>query len=106
MVPGPGPRLQAVQIVEGEPCGYEQITSLSSAASLTIPPNATMALVQAETQPVRWRDDATAPTSSVGMILYPGNVVQLNTKKQLTNFRAIQTAASAKLNVVYYEKKV
>lgn len=82
------------------PLGYQQITSLSSAASLTVPTGATCALIQAETQAVRWRDDGTNPTASVGMVLDAGS--DLFYTGSLAAFRAIQTTASAKLNVSYY----
>ena len=56
------------------PLGYQQITAgtLASSTPLTVPANATIAIVQAEAAGVRWRDDGTAPTATVGMIL-PAN---------------------------------
>lgn len=88
--------------------GYQQITSLSAAANLTVPATdksgnkqqATFALIIAESQPVRWRDDGTAPTASVGMTLAVG--VPLQYDGDLTNIKFIETAASAKLNISYY----
>jgi hypothetical protein len=49
---------------------------------------------------VRWRDDGTAPTASVGMPLAVG--VPLQYDGDLTNIKFIETAASAKLNISYY----
>lgn len=80
--------------------GYQQITDLSSAAALTIPPGATLALIVPETQNVRWRDDGTAPTASVGMPIYIG--ASLSYDGDLNRIRFIQEAASAKLNISYY----
>lgn len=80
--------------------GYQQITSLSAAAALTVPSGATVALIQAETKDVRWRDDGTNPTTSVGMIIPAGT--SLFFTGSLSAFRVIETAASAKLNVSYY----
>lgn len=80
--------------------GYQQITSLSAAAALTVPTGATVALIQAETKDIRWRDDGTNPTSSVGMVLAAGTSVFFT--GSLSAFRAIETAASAKLNISYY----
>lgn len=80
--------------------GYQQITSLSAAAAMTVPSGATVALIQAETKDIRWRDDGTNPTSSVGMILPAGTSVFFT--GSLSAFRAIETAASAKLNISYY----
>lgn len=80
--------------------GYQQITSLSAAASLTIPTGATMALIIPETQAVRWRDDGTNPTASVGMPVAVGE--SLNYDGDLSRIRFIEQTASAKLNISYY----
>lgn len=88
--------------------GYQQITNLSSAVGLTVPALApdgskqqpTFALIVAETQGVRWRDDGTNPTASVGMPLAAG--VPLQYDGDLARIRFIETTASAKLNISYY----
>lgn len=88
--------------------GYQQITSLSASTGLTVPLlDATglncepvFALIIAETQGVRWRDDGTAPTASVGMPLSPGIPFQYD--GDLNKIRFIEQAASAKLNISYY----
>ena len=88
--------------------GYQQITSLSSAAALTVPAldlignkqQPTFALIIAETQGIRWRDDGVAPTASVGMPLAIG--VPLQYDGDLTKIRFIEQTASAKLNISYY----
>lgn len=80
--------------------GYQQITSLSSASALTVPSGATMALIVPETQAVRWRDDGTNPTASVGMPVAVGE--SLNYDGDLSRIRFIQQTASAVLNISYY----
>lgn len=82
------------------PKGYQQITSLSSAAGLTVPPGGVIALIQAETQSVRWRDDGTNPTTSVGMVLAAGETLAYT--GQLAAIKLIETTASATLNISYY----
>lgn len=50
------------------PCGYQQIT-VTTVQSLTIPStcqNASLAVIKAETQALRYRDDGVAPTATVG----------------------------------------
>jgi hypothetical protein len=54
----------------------------------------------AETVGVRWRDDGTDPTASVGMPLAAG--VPFAYDGDLTRIRFIQQSASAVLNVSYY----
>ena len=88
--------------------GYQQITSLSASTALTVPIvdlnglsiKPVIALIVAETQAVRWRDDSTAPTASVGMPLATG--VAFVYDGDLTMIRFIEQTASAKLNVTYY----
>jgi hypothetical protein len=80
--------------------GYQQLTDLSSAAALTVPTGATVALIQAESQSIRWRDDGTSPTTGVGMVLAAGESVFFT--GVLAAFEAIEIAASAKLNISYY----
>jgi len=80
--------------------GYQQITSLSNSTALTVPAGTTRALIVAESQGVRWRDDGTAPTASIGMPLPV--LVTLSYDGDLSKIRFIQQAASAILNVSYY----
>lgn len=80
--------------------GYQQITSLSASTALTVPTGATLAIVIPESQAVRWRDDGTAPTGSVGMPL--AIATMLSYDGDLSRIRFIEQAASAKINVSYY----
>ena len=63
------------------------------------PENATSALVQAESQAVRWRDDGTAPTASVGSTLAAGDSIVLT--GDLSSYQFIEQSASAKLNITF-----
>jgi hypothetical protein len=85
-----------------KPLGYQQITTLSSAQTLTVPAGATMALVKAETQAVRWRDDGTNPTATVGMPLLATDPYLFVGVQQLAVIAFIEQTASAKLNISYY----
>jgi len=88
--------------------GYQQITSLSSAAGLTVPSvdlnglscRPSIAIIVSETQAVRWRDDDVNPTASIGMPLAAGVTLQYD--GDLTKIKFIEQLASAKLNVSYY----
>jgi len=89
--------------------GYQQISSLNTVKSLTVPSKdpvsgaairPTLAIIIAETQGVRWRDDGTAPTATVGMPLAVG--VPLAYDGPLANIQFIEQTASAILNVSYY----
>ena len=63
------------------------------------PEDATSALVQAEAQAVRYRDDGTDPTGSVGATLAAGDSVVLT--GDLSSYKFIEQAASAKLNITF-----
>ena len=83
-----------------DPLGYQQITALSSAVGLSPPTKARIALIQASTQGVRWRDDGTAPTGTIGMPLGAGNDFVYT--GNLAAIQFIEVAPSAQLNVSYY----
>lgn len=90
-------------VIDGfvEPAGYTQITSVSSAVSLgTIPDGTKLTLIQAESQNVRWRDDGTNPTTTVGMLLQAGQTLVYNGNP--ARVRVIETTASASVNVSFY----
>jgi hypothetical protein len=88
--------------------GYQQITSLGSSTGLTVPTTdlnglacrPSLAIITSEAQAVRWRDDETAPTASVGMPLASGATLQYD--GDLTKIRFIEQTAGAKLNISYY----
>jgi len=88
------------QFEKRTPMGFQQLTGLSSAKGLTVPPGARLAVINCATQAITWRDDGTAPTASVGMYLpvnepfvYSGNLNQL---------QFIEVTASAVVNISYY----
>lgn len=82
--------------------GYTQLTSLGSAVDLgTIPAGAETVILQAEAQNVRFRDDGTNPTATVGMILVVNTMYEFTTA-QIARMRVIQAAASAILNISFY----
>jgi hypothetical protein len=88
--------------------GYQQITSLSAAAALTVPVvdanglsvKPTIAIITPEAAAVRWRDDGTDPTGTVGMPLASGVTLQYD--GDLTKIRFIQQAPGAIINISYY----
>lgn len=81
--------------------GYQQITALSASTALTVPAGTSMAIITPETQAVRWRDDGTAPTATVGYPLAVGSELRY-TAGQLSSLRFIEQVASAKINITYY----
>jgi hypothetical protein len=80
--------------------GYQQITTLTGSTGLTVPTGATMALITPLTQGVRWRDDGTAPSASVGMPIAAGAYFSYD--GDLNKIRFIELTTSAELNISYY----
>jgi hypothetical protein len=79
--------------------GYQQLTPTVSTA-LTVPATATYAIIQAEAQAIRWRDDGVAPTAAIGMTIAAGG--ELRYDGNLSAIRFIEAVALSKLNVSYY----
>ena len=85
--------------------GYQQLTNLSSAQALVLPPTSPVgsvrgAIVQVSGQAVRWRDDGTAPTATVGMTIPVGG--ELRFDGDLSKVKFIEAAAGAVMDVTIY----
>lgn len=81
--------------------GYVQLTSLATATGFSsVPVGATYAIIQAEAQAVRWRDDGVAPTAAIGMVIPAGG--ELRYDGNLRGIQFIEAVALAKLNVSFY----
>lgn len=82
--------------------GYQQITSLTTAQSLTVPAGTTLVCVRPETQNVRWRDDGTDPTATVGYPLQVGEELQYD--GQFARIKFIEQTSAASLNILYLKQ--
>lgn len=83
--------------------GYQQIVGMAASTALTVPATSTYCVVQCETQAVRWRDDGTAPTATVGMPLATGVQIVFGGAAEIAAVRFIQQTATATLNISYYK---
>jgi len=90
------------------PLGYQQLTLTTNSLALTLPTppaggSVGYAVIQCEgtSAAARWRDDGTAPTSSVGMTLSTG--AELDYSGDLTMIRFIIGSGSPVLNISYYQ---
>jgi len=90
--------------------GYQQIVGAAASTGLTIPTTDPVtglkaipiqAVIICENQGIRWRDDGTAPTASVGMPIAVGTVFVYD--GDLNRLRFIQQAATATINIGYYK---
>lgn len=101
-------KVGGVQTRDGyrETLGYVQLTGISTAKSfsdlsVTIPDGTTLAMIQPESQNIRWRDDGSNPTSSVGMIVVANDILYYTGAMSAIKF--IEVSATAKVNVTFYK---
>lgn len=87
------------------PTGYEQL-ACNASTPLTAAANAggNVAVIKAEVQAVRWRDDGTPPTAAVGFPLAVGEIYEY--RGDLAKFRVIAQVAGGLLNVSYYDERL
>jgi len=78
---------------------YQQLT-VTGSVGLTVPTGATYAIIQCEGGVVRWRDDTTAPTASIGMRLLADG--ELFYDGSLSAIRFILSSGTPILNISYY----
>lgn len=82
--------------------GYQQVTATGTVFTLPSPPVGTRrVIIQAEVQAIRWRDDATAPTATVGMLIAAGGELRYD-GANMAAFRGIAATAGAIANISYY----
>ncbi len=87
--------------------GYEQeaaTDTVKTVSSLTVPANATLVELQADTQDVRYTmDNATDPSQTSGMVLLTTHVPKLFSVEDLRRIRFVRGAGSnGNLNLHYY----
>lgn len=81
--------------------GYQQYTSLSSSTPFSsVPSGAWYAVITVESAGIRWRDDGTAPTASVGMPVAAGSTFYYT--GSFAKFAIIQQTSGAIINVSWY----
>lgn len=90
---------------------FEQITVAAVAIGLTTANvrgygsnrfAAEKTIIIVETAQIRWRDDGTDPTASVGFLANVGTIITLDNRDRIERFRAIRTGGmSALLGVSY-----
>ena len=86
--------------------GHAQLTSIDASTLLSsvtggIPVGTTIALITPQSQAVRWRDDGTAPTATVGYPLAISSEL-VYTSQSMGNLRFISQVAGAAINIAFY----
>ena len=87
-----------------DPNGYQQLTVSSSAVAMTVPLNSNMADILVQDAGIRYRDDGTNPTSTVGTPLFQNQSMQIIGASNLSAIKFIRSGASdAIVNINYYK---
>lgn len=88
--------------------GYQQVNAAGTAATfnLTVPTNREnikprFAVIQAEAQALRYRDDGVDPTATVGMLIPSGTSIDYT--GDFNKIRLINATAGAIANISYYQ---
>lgn len=100
-----GQLIQPVENAPGRYVGKQQITSLSTVKSLTVPDNARSAQLVPEGQAIRIHLDGGTPgtPTTADMLLAVGQPMEVVGRTELANVRMLEEAASAKVNVWYLD---
>lgn len=85
-----------------KPLGYQQLSVAGTAATLTVPAGTTLAMLAIESNAVRYRDDGTSPTSTVGMPMSVGTQ-NFPYTGYLGGVQFIAQSGTATLDVNYYQ---
>lgn len=86
------------------PVGTYQQMAVTVAANLaSVPAGATYAVISVEGNAIRYRDDGTDPTATVGMPVAVGGTVTYD--GALARLRLVAQAGTATVNVSYYAKR-
>jgi hypothetical protein len=86
--------------------GYQQATSVSTSSAInlpSIPSNAASYLLSVESAGIRWRDDGTDPTSTVGQPVSAGQALCYGNDPHAV--RLIGQTGTPTINVTYYASK-
>lgn len=81
---------------------YENITSISTAKTLTVPAGTRRAIVQAITQAVYYTLDGSTPANNNGLVLAAGDSIEID-GIALSGFKAIEVTSGAVLKVCYLQ---
>ena len=82
--------------------GFQTITVGVAAGGLTVPQRARLAVITVVTDNVRYRDDGTDPTATVGHLVTAGSTIVVCGGPSLGAFRMIRQTGDATATVSYY----
>lgn len=81
--------------------GFQALTVSNTAVGFTVPSGTEYAIASLEANNIRYRDDGTAPTSSVGLLITATSIFGV-CQNSLDSIRFIRETADGLLNIEYY----
>ena len=82
--------------------GFQQVTATAAVFAMpAIPAGTRRAVVQAEAQALRWRDDGNNPTAAIGMTIAAGGELRYD-GASMGALKLIAATAGAIANISYY----
>lgn len=88
------------------PVGFEQLAINGATGLASIPAAANKAVIVVDDASLRYRDDGENPTADIGIKMFKGGTIVLNSRKSILQFKAIKVGTNnSELNVSYYERK-
>ena len=92
---------------------FEVVTALITAVQCTVATfapdgsiRATVAVITTEDDAIRWREDGSNPTATVGHLLEAGGIKVISGHSNIVNFRAIRdtnAVANVPMSISYYK---
>ena len=80
------------------------VDSTVGGVTLTVPATAIAGQGRLETAEIRYTLDGTAPTTTVGTLMEPGEILEFESRAELTGFKAIRTGGtSGTLQTEFFE---
>jgi hypothetical protein len=91
-----------------QPMGFAQILMTSNpqtfaAAGVTVPTGARLAVITVDAANIRYRDDGTAPTASIGILLSSSAPTPYQYSGDLSAIEFVAVSGSPLLNVSFYK---
>ena len=74
----------------------------ATVVTLTVPDAAMVAELYVRTAPVVFTRDGTAPTATLGIQADAGDIIMLNSRAELDNFKVIAVSTTATMDVEYF----
>lgn len=92
--------------LEETPIADEVVAVAGTPVGLSVPAQASVAVVQCLANPIRFRTGEGPPTATVGLRLAVNDMIRLEGRPTMTAFQAVQEVGAGELQVQYFTQQV